>query len=350
MNDGANPSPEPSEEAPLLDGVRQALDTGHPLDLLGMASLLIEATKPDPLAFLKPGQLHEQVELDRLIDSFIGVRVRETTALLAVFAELLDDDGLRRRCRDEAAARGDELPRWLTSLIDVEVYRAVRMTHVLRDSDEVLVGARLVSGDELTCVAFLDHDTMSAVKDAFFVPGPIDGVVSVAAQNNTDPDRTFVDMDLADARAWIQQGPENPLFWTESDSWPGCRSLLLWLIGRLPEGGTKYEPPEWDSVELSETFFASEYGAGFDRREYDDLLAALLDVARDPLRWSAARVGRALGESHYDVPVELALDAPDLLRAFIPFAHAQSGIRAELTAEALAAVDAITSADAGDDT
>ena len=342
MNDGANPGPEPSEEAPLLDGVRQALDTGHPLDLLGMASLLIEATKPDPLAFLKAGQHREQLEMDRLLDSFIGVQVRETTALLTVFAELLDDEDRRRRCRDEAAARNDDLPRWLTELAHIDVYRAVRMTHVLGDSDEVLIGARLANGDELTCVAFLDHDTMSAVKDAFFVPGPIDDVVSVAAQSNTDPDRRFIDMDLADARAWIEQGPDTPLFWDESDSWPGCRPLLLWLIGHLPEGGRKYESPEWDSDELSEAFFASEYGAGFDRRDYDDLLVALLDVARDPLRWSVARVGRALGESHYDVPVKLALHAPDLLRAFIPFAHAQSGIRAELTAEALAAIDDIT--------
>jgi hypothetical protein len=342
MNDGANPSPEPAEEAPLLDGVRQAMETGHPLDLLGMASLLIEATKPDPLAFLKAGQPREQVELDRLIDSFIGVRVRETTALLTVFGELLDDDGLRRRCLDEAAARHDELPRWLTSLADIDVYRAVRMTHVLGDSDEVLVGARLANGDELTCVAFLDHDTMSAVKDAFFVPAPIDNVVSVAAQSNTDPDRTFIDMDLADARAWIEQGPDTPLFWDESDSWPGCRPLLLWLIGHLPAGGTKHQSLDWDSDELSEAFFASEHGAGFDRSEYDDLLVALLDVARDPLRWSVARVGRALGESHYDVPAKLALAAPDLLRAFIPYAHAQSGIRGELTAEALAAIDDIT--------
>jgi hypothetical protein len=33
------------------------------------------------------------------------------------------------------------------------------------------------------------------------------------------------------------------------------------------------------------------------------------------------------------------LDVPELLRAFVPFAHAQSGIRDELTAEALAVID-----------
>jgi hypothetical protein len=335
-------------EAPLLDGVRQALATGHPLDLLGMASLLIEATTPDPLAFLKSAEPRDQVDLDRLVDSFIGVRVRETTALLTVFAELLDDEDLRLRCRREAVARHDDLPGWLTDLARVEAYRAVRMTHVLGDGDEVLIGARFANGDELTCAAFIDHDTMSAVKDAFFVPGPIGNVISIAAQSNTDPDRGFVDMSLADARAWIRQGPDNPLLWAESDSWPGCRPLLMWLIGHLPAGGATYQPPESDSDQLSEAFFASEYGAGYDRRD-GHLLVALLDAARDPLRWSVPRVERALGGPHYDIPVSEALRAPALLRAFIPFAHARSGIRDELTAEALAAVDAITStAQAGD--
>jgi hypothetical protein len=38
---------------------------------------------------------------------------------------------------------------------------------------------------------------------------------------------------------------------------------------------------------------------------------------------------------------DVVLDAPDLLRAFIPFAHAQSGIRGELTSRTLAAIDAL---------
>jgi hypothetical protein len=41
--------------------------------------------------------------------------------------------------------------------------------------------------------------------------------------------------------------------------------------------------------------------------------------------------------------LEVALDAPDLLRAFIPYAHAQSGIRDGLTAQTLATVDALRS-------
>jgi hypothetical protein len=49
-----------------------------------------------------------------------------------------------------------------------------------------------------------------------------------------------------------------------------------------------------------------------------------------------------IGGSYYDdnsIPLEVALDVPDLLRALIPYAHAQSGIRDELTSRAIAAVD-----------
>ena len=58
------------------------------------------------------------------------------------------------------------------------------------------------------------------------------------------------------------------------------------------------------------------------------------------------RVERAIGGTprcEDNIPLEVALDAPDLLRAFIPYAHAQSGIRDELTTRTLAMVDALRS-------
>ena len=64
------------------------------------------------------------------------------------------------------------------------------------------------------------------------------------------------------------------------------------------------------------------------------------------MRWSAARVEQAVGGTPYfedSLPLDVALDAPDLLRAFIPYAHAQSGIRDELTSRTLAMVDALRS-------
>ena len=80
----------PSDETPLLDEVRRALHS-HPLELLGIVSMLIEATKPDPFAYLPGRPQRETVDLSRLVDSFVDVHTDETTALLAVLGELLDD-------------------------------------------------------------------------------------------------------------------------------------------------------------------------------------------------------------------------------------------------------------------
>ncbi|WP_209305661.1 hypothetical protein [Mycobacterium sp. PS03-16] len=337
--------PDTPEESSLVDEVRQAL-AGHPLDLLGMVSMLIESTVPDPLAWLPNRPQRETVDLDRLLDGLIGTPIPETSALLAVLAEFLEDADLRQRCRHEVAARDDELPDWLADLAHVDVFRAARMTHVLGDNDEVLLGAALAGGDELTCVAFIDHNQLSAVKDAFPVPDSVDNVIRIAAENNTDPDITFVEMSLADARAWIDHGlQQHAVFMDQTDTWPACRPLLRWLIRHLPEGGAKYRAPMSDGASLEtlcDDFFASASGAPFSQRLHGDMLLGLLSDG-DPVRWSVPRVRRALRDSWYDefsTPVEVAIDAPELLKSFIPFAHAQSGIREALTAEALAAVDA----------
>jgi hypothetical protein len=337
-------TPEATPEGALLvEEVRRALDTGHPLDLLGMASLMIEASKPDPLAaYVKSGERRETVPLNDLVASFVGVHAPETTALLAVLAELLvDDEDLRRRCATEVAARHDSLPPWISGLPHVDVYRVVRMTHVLGDGDELVIGAKLASGHEVTCVAFIDHLRLSEVKDAFFVPDSIGRVLSAAAANNSDPDTSFVDLSLDDARAWIQHGLDRLPFLVRTDSWPDCRPLVRWLIGHMPEGGQKYEPSwEWESTEeLRDQFFASPEGAPFDDYDHRELLSRLLDTG-DPLRWSAARMAQVFaGSLDENASLRSVLDVPDLLRAFVPFAHAQSGIRDELTAEALAVID-----------
>lgn len=333
-----------TEETPLLDEVRQALD-GHPLEMLSMAGMLIEATTPDRFAYLPGRPQRETVDLARLVDSFIDVHTDETTALLAVLGELLDDPDMQQRCRQEVADRRHSLPPWIAGLADIDVYRTVRRAHVLGDDDEIILGAKLSTGEELTCAAFIDHHTFSVVKDAFVIPDSIDTVIQVAKERNTDPDTSLVDMDPADARAWLEHGlSQHPVFTGQSDTWPACRPLLQWLTRRLPAGGTPYQSPEWDLDDLSELcdeFFASEDGARFTRRRHAGLLEELLSEG-DPLRWSVAKIDHLFRHGLRDSaePLAVVLETPQLLKSFIPFAHARSGIRDALTAEALAAIDA----------
>jgi hypothetical protein len=233
--EGATP-----EEAPLIDEVREALDGGQPLDLLGLVSTLILATSPQP-AVLRPPGAEDPPSLDELIAAFVDVQVPETTALLAVLGELLVDDDVRSgRCRRAVDERRDSLPSWITDLAQTTVHRAVRMTHVLGDGDEVLLGVRLADAQELTCAVTIDHLVGSEVADAFFVPESIDAVLAVAEATNTDPDTTFTDIGLADARAGLRHALDRhvskvPL--QVSDTWPSCRALVYWLARLLPEGG-----------------------------------------------------------------------------------------------------------------
>ena len=165
---------ESSADTTLRDALRRALARGHPLSLLSMASMVINVAKPEPLISLKSGRC-DTSHLDGVLTGLIGVRNREMTALLAVIAELLvDDPAAQLRCRRELAERGEHLPRWITALPRVDVYRAVRRTHVFGDVDELVIGMRLDGGHELTIAVQIDHNMLSSVADAGAVPEPID--------------------------------------------------------------------------------------------------------------------------------------------------------------------------------
>ncbi|MET0898479.1 MAG: hypothetical protein ABWY45_11265 [Mycobacterium sp.] len=349
---------EPAEEASLTEEVRQALDGGQPLDLLGLVSMMIVATAPQQRHSLQrapgdrpPGD-DDLPDLDELVAAFIEEPEQETTALLAGLAALLvDDDLLRVRCRRAVDARDDSLPHWLADLSQTTVDRAVLMTHVLGDGDELLLGVRLADGQELTCAVYIDHLTMSEVKDAFFVPEPIETVLTVARASNDDPDTRFVDVALADARTGLQIALDKHLSLfplEESDTWPSCRALVQWLATLMPEGGSTFSGPQRDSAieaELLTRFFASLVGMAFDDADHHELLEqCIAEGTGDPLRWSSARLRQLLSAAvGYDdeIPLETQLDAPDLLRAFVPFAHAESGIRQELTVEAVDTIDEV---------
>ena len=88
-----------------------------------------------------------------------------------------DDDVLRARIRRELAARPKVEPAWLAQLSETSTYRAVRMSHVLGDGDNIMLGARLPGGHELTCVVYIDHNLGTLVKDAFVVPASIADMV-----------------------------------------------------------------------------------------------------------------------------------------------------------------------------
>ena len=345
-----------SAEPDLLADVRRALADGHPLCLLTYVSTLLCVTdtrRNHPFAQPETSDV-AALTREELVRTFLDVPAAETSALLAVVAEMAgDDDVLRARIRRELGARPKLEPAWLTQLSQTSTYRAVRMSHVLGDGDNIMLGVRLPGGHELTCLVYIDHNFGTLVKDAFVVPEPIADMVAKFRRVTEDPDTRWDDISLADARAWVDAAIElaaitfPPL---ETETWPACRALVEWITRGLPERGTGYQRPHWDSAalaQLTDRFFASPYGARLDDPDHRGLLDSLLWYGTDygpgdPLRWSPVKVEILLDDwipRKIVAPAEYLAKAPDLLRAFIRFAHADVGLRSDLTDETLAAID-----------
>jgi hypothetical protein len=346
-----------SAEPDLLTDVRRALTDPNPLSLLSYVSTLLcvtDSRRNHPFARAEDPHLAALTRED-LVGTFLDVAAPETSALLAVIAEMAGDaDVLRARIRRELAARPKVEPAWLAQLSESSAHRAVRMHHVLGDGDNIMVGARLPGGHELTCLVYIDHNFGTLVKDAFVVPESIASMVTKFKRVTKDPDTRWDDISLADARAWVDAAIElaaitfPPL---ETETWPACRALVEWITRSLPEGGTGYQRPQWDSADLArltDRFFASPYGAPLDDHDHRGLLESLLWYGTDygpgdPLRWSPVKVEILLDDwisRKIVAPVEYLAKAPELLRAFVRFAHEEAELRSDLTDETLAAINA----------
>lgn len=345
-----------SAEPDLLADVRCTLADPNPLSLLSMVSTLLCVTDS---RHSHPFARHDGPDLaaltrEDLVATFLDVAAPETSALLAVIAEMVgDDDVLRARIRRELAVRPKVEPAWLAQLSETSTYRAVRMHHVLGDGDNIILGVRLAGGDELTCMVYIDHNLGTLVKDGFVVPESIATIVAEFQRVTEDPDTQWDEISLADARSWVDAAIElaaitfPPL---ETETWPACRALVEWITRGLPDGGTGYQRPQWDSADLAriaEGFFGSPYGARLDDPDHRGLLESLLWYGTDygsgdPLRWSPVKIEILLDDwipRKIVAPAEYLAKAPDLLRAFIRFAHAEVGLRSDLTDETLSSID-----------
>lgn len=346
------PPPDESIEAALLKPFRQALRSDDPLVLLQSVGMLLAATDPRTVSMF---ERRDPAELGELIDSFIGTPYAETTAVLAVMRALLTDAVLVERIERELAGRRHPMPDWLKRLDEVRVEPQVWfLGHVLGDGDDYLIGLTFATGQRFTVLVYVDHNLGTLVKDAFFMPVPLEEVVARMEAELSDPDQVLTTVDPATARSAVTAAIELGLITVpplESDTWPACRAMVEWAVSMLPDGGVAPERPQW-SVEqladLTEDFFASRFGAPIDGPEARGLLGSILWFGTDystgdPLRWSPVNVDIILTDW---APRKILADPtyltqlPDVLREFIRYAHERQGIRAELTADTLESLDA----------
>ena len=346
-----------AQEPNLLADVGAMLLEDHPLGLLWFASSLLAAVDHREANLAAADRDHPDAgpDLNELVRSFLAVDRVETTALLEAIRELVPDELLAKRIDRGLAPREHALPDWLTRLQPLRIDDAMILSHALGEGDSVFVGVRTGSGHELSVVVYIDHNLGTIVKDAFVVDEALDSVVARYRElADDDPDMQLVPIDLADARAHIDDGvagasAASPPF--ETDTWPASQPLIAWVVRQLPVGGTGYTFPEWGPErrqQLISRFLTSPGGAPFDDLPGQGLLETLLWFAcdhgkGDPLRWGPITVEILLTDwLHRNAPpANPALErAPELLRHFIRFVHAESGISDALTDQALAAVDA----------
>lgn len=336
----------------LLVGIDEALRSPDPLAFLMLASGIITTLDPRQQSPLRVET--ERPSLVELCETFMEAGFRQTDALLKVIGEMAGDDLLRERIRRSVAERRHAIPGWVVRLGEVRPYRAVEMTHVLRDGDNVVIGVALSGKRELSLVIYIDHNLGTLVKDAFVLGAPIDEVI--VSWNAVDPlsGAETNELPLADARARITESIATgamtfPPF--ETDSWPTCRPLVEWIVSMLPDDGHGYLRPEWSKrqlASLTESFFASKFGSPLDDEDHRSLVESLLWFATDygpgdPLRWSPVAVEILLEDwipRKLIAPADYLSKMPTVLRAFIRFSHAERKIPHDLTDDTLLAVDA----------
>lgn len=342
-------------DADLFTEVRSALADPDPLHLLTYVSALLSAIDPRNSHPLVPREADTPTR-EQLAATFCDVAIPETTALLAVIAELAgDDELLRTRIRRELSERPSVDPKWLARLAETTAHRAVRMGHALNDGDNVFLGVRLAGTYEITVLVYIDHNLGTLVKDAFVVGEPIEVMLAEYRRHTVDePGMIWEELDLADARAWLDEAIELGAITfppQETESWPECRPLIEWIARGLPSGGTGRQRQQWQPADLNriaDRFFASSWGRSLDDPDHRSLLESLLWYGTDygpgdPLRWSTVRVEILFGNwlpRKVIAPADYLAKAPKLLRAFVAFAHDEVGLPTALTGETLAAIDA----------
>ncbi|MCO8126649.1 hypothetical protein NHL50_05470 [Acidimicrobiia bacterium EGI L10123] len=338
----------PVDEHPLAY-IGDMLRLDHPLDLLAVGSSMAWVMDPKQVEL---GPEPERTDRTALLESLLAHDDPATTALLGVFALVLDDELARRRCMTELAGRRWSTPPWFRALGDAVVERVVESVDPLGDGDNLYLQLHWPTGQVLTIVAYVDHNLGSVVKDAFAVPMEVEEMIDVTRTHVDDRGITFVEVDPAAARARLEQAIDwsnrtvPPL---ETDTWPVIQPLLRWALRLLPAGGEAPEPREWELEELDTIvgrFLASPEAAGLGGADAD-LVDHILWYGTsygsgDPYRWGPPRVEILLLDwvpRKIIAPFEELARLPIVLRAFIRWAHGEAGIPAELGAESLAVID-----------
>lgn len=221
----------PVDDLPLLPEVRRALRSDDPWAVAMMASGIAWTMRHPADVGWSAGDL---------VDSFIGVDVRETTALLAALAPMVDHE-LSVTIRRALMRRTQPLPAALQALAQQVPVRGAHMTSPGDRGENLYLQLSLPDGGVVTWFVYVDYSLGTIVKDAFYAPQTIDQIWAWMQERSPGTeDAVWTELSHADVRARLElaiarhnEMLEGPV----SDTWPMCQPLLEVSLATCPEGG-----------------------------------------------------------------------------------------------------------------
>lgn len=345
--DGSGPlSPERPE---LLDTIAQASSMDSPTMLLDLASSLLAANE-----VARP-QSPEIPSVQELGVEMLDNVPAETEPLLRIWAEMLGDEIFRRRVHRQLSVTGsNRLPEWIRRADQIRPSRACTIVSEVRIEETIFLEIS-TEGRSTTLAVAVERSGSPFLEDAYLIDGTMDSVLTEVASN---PELTGdrIDLSLADAAARLSEAfdmGEHMYPPTDTETWPGMRGLLEWMLRLLPSGGTGFDFRMWEPEDISEIvedFLRSPYAAKLTEQEAEhahQLFELQANYGNnDPLRWSGSFVNRLMCELYPRkniAPDDFMLLMPTTLSALVVYANERSGIDRSFTDNCLAAIEATRS-------
>jgi hypothetical protein len=342
--DGSGPlSPERPE---LLEMIAQATSMDSPTMLLDLASSLLAANE------IAQQQSPDVASIQELGIEMLDNVAAETEPLLRIWAEMLGDEIFRRRVhRDLSATGSNSLPEWIHRADQIRPRRASAVISEVRIEETIFLEIS-TAGGPTTLATAVERSGSPFLEDAYLIDDSIDSVLADVASN---PEFTGdrVDLSLADAAARLSEAfdmGEHLYPPTETETWPGMRGLLEWMLRLLPAGGTGFDFRMWEPEDISEIvedFLRSPHAAKLSEQEAEhahQLFELQANYGNnDPLRWSGSFVTRLMCELYPRkniAPDDYMLLMPTTLSALVVYANERSGIDDVFTDNCLAAIEA----------
>lgn len=288
--------------------------------------------------------------LPQEVEAQLGSR-HDSADVLAVVAELLDDDHLRQISAGRGS-RADHLAPLLDELRGAMAYGAFETQEPFDEQRHLCFGVRLASGEELSVLVFADHHGGFHLSDGFVAPAPIEEVRQAIRR---EPALAITDAPAAEVRRILDEAIDTAnrtLPPVTTETWPDHAILIEWAVGLLPDPviGPDWEPTSEEARER----FIEEFLASDERRSLagdDEAVRTAVDsmlwfkdgyTNNDLHRWGPRQVEIFLGDwalRKVVAPERQLRSYPAVLRALIRWCHRQIGMEGRHTDEVLEVVD-----------